>query len=452
MIEEATASHKSKVLMNLIEFLREKLTPTIEQKISRFLGESQPHVSIAVQSALPTILGGLIQQGTTEAGAQKVMDIIKDGGHTGDVLNNMADLLDNYDKSRLLVTIGSNIFGHFFGNTASTLTDKVANLSGIKNLSAESLLGLLSPVVLGAIGYVVHKENLGVDGLKKLLNEQREDVSKALPPLIAPHLPLRSITPVDTSADINEAKLTTPKPVDEVERNPKSKSEQPQAKRGDKSFANTLLPWLFLIILALLSAYYLRSCRVTTSEQSGETSSMIRNDTTAADNTTGFFGDSAMDADKEDSFNKPFLSDAESTRNSDNENVTTKSNKTPPANSKVQQNPARTPVARLDNASTPTITNQRLSSARSWIDLSPKSFKPNSAEVQDRSEINTLASYLKQNPNATIEITPAGEGQIAEDRAYALREQLYQKGIDISRIYLQPAWGSGDGVSIKVNR
>ncbi|MDP5120675.1 MAG: DUF937 domain-containing protein, partial [Spirosomaceae bacterium] len=81
--------------MNLIEFLREKLTASVIEKISSFLGESHENVATAMQAALPTILGGLVQQGTTDEGAKKIMDIIKDGGHTGDILNNMSGLLDN---------------------------------------------------------------------------------------------------------------------------------------------------------------------------------------------------------------------------------------------------------------------------------------------------------------------------------------------------------------------
>jgi outer membrane protein OmpA-like peptidoglycan-associated protein len=420
--------------MNLIEFLREKLTPIVEQKIGSFLGEPQPNVITAIQSVLPTILGGLIQQGTTDEGAKKVMDIIKDGGHTGDVLNNISGLLDNYDKSQLLVTIGSNIFNHFFGNTAVTLTDKIASLSKIKSSSAASLLGLMAPMVLGAIGYVVHKENLGISGLKKLLDEQREDVSKALPPLIAPHLPLRAIVPSPVQ-ETDEGRLTNSSSEEKAARPYRKRSKK---KSGDKSFANTFLPWLFLIILALLSAYYLRSCQVSSGDADFETTSI--NEAVGMDKLTGILDDSSAVVEGGDR-TVPFSTGDNTTGRAGSNSATPNTQDTTPASEG------------LESSRTPVVTAQQLRNAPSWVEISSGSFKSNSAEISNNNnEINTISSFLQQNPNATVSIAPAGNGRVSEDRAYAIREQLYQKGVDISRIIIEPARGSGNGVSIKVNR
>lgn len=431
--------------MNLIEFLRDKLTPTVEQKISSFLGESQFNVNTAVNNVLPTILGGLIQQGTTDQGAKKVMDIIKDGGHTGDVLDNISGLLDNYDKSQLLVTIGSNIFNHFFGNTATILTDKIASLSEIKNSSAASLLGIMSPLVLGAIGYVVHKENLGISGLKKLLDDQRDGVSKALPSLIAPHLPLRAIAP--TPLPENEVKLTSQQ-VSREEKVAKSRSEELKGKTNDKSFLNTFLPWLFLIILFLLSLYYARSCQLPFGDTDPETISI--GEFQEMDQSAGILDDSSVIV-EEGAETTPIPPVDEVPENDEKPSA----EKAPAVNTPSTRNRSSTVGDNSASSPTPSITTQQLRNTRSWVDVSTNSFEANSAEIQDRGEINVLASYLQQNPNATISIAPAGSGRVVEDRAYAIREQLYQKGIDVSRIIIEPyrgSYGSGSGVSIKVNR
>jgi hypothetical protein len=426
--------------MNLIEFLREKLTASVTEKISNFLGEPRQNVETAMQAALPTILGGLVQQGTSDEGARKIMDIIKDGGHTGDILNNLPSLLDNFDKSQLLVTIGTNIFNHFFGNTSLILTDKVANLSDIKNSSAVSLLGLTAPMVLGAIGYVVQKENLGISGLKTLLDEQREDVSKALPPVIAPHLPLRSISPLQ-----EEDQVVSPSKVEKTVQTKRVESKTPDKT---KSFVNNLLPWVFLVILGLLSAYYLRSCQVDSKDVNAST--MLESDLLMNGETLGIIDDSADIAYDDDDV----ILDTPPERSTlVPPSQSQRSNDEPTASIRNSASESLSPsINRNNESSGPILSAQVLRNSRSWINVSSGTFSSDNAEVRNFGEINTIASYLQQNLTATVSIAPTGSGRVAEDRAYAVREQLFQKGIDISRIIMEPQRRSSGGVSIKLNR
>lgn len=426
--------------MNLIEFLREKLTASVTEKISNFLGEPRQNVETAMQAALPTILGGLVQQGTSDEGARKIMDIIKDGGHTGDILNNLPSLLDNFDKSQLLVTIGTNIFNHFFGNTSLILTDKVANLSDIKNSSAVSLLGLTAPMVLGAIGYVVQKENLGISGLKTLLDEQREDVSKALPPVIAPHLPLRSISPLQ-----EEDQVVSPSKVEKTVQTKRVESKTPDKS---KSFVNNLLPWVFLVILGLLSAYYLRSCQVDSKDVNAST--MLESDLLMNGETLGIIDDSADIAYDDDDV----ILDTPPERSTlVPPSQSQRSNDEPTASIRNSASESLSPsINRNNESSGPILSAQVLRNSRSWINVSSGTFSSDNAEVRNFGEINTIASYLQQNLTATVSIAPTGSGRVAEDRAYAVREQLFQKGIDISRIIMEPQRRSSGGVSIKLNR
>jgi len=113
------------------------------------------------------------------------MDVLKDGGHTGEILDDLPSLLGNFDKTQLLITIGSNIFNYFSGNKSNGIVEKLSTLNGIRKTSASSLVGLAAPLVLGALGKVVGREGLGVSGLTRLLSEQREIVFGALPPAIA---------------------------------------------------------------------------------------------------------------------------------------------------------------------------------------------------------------------------------------------------------------------------
>ena len=170
--------------MNIIGLIKDKLTDSVIEKVSNFLGEHPENISLALDKAVPTVLGGIIQNTTTEESAGKVMDVLKDGGHTGEILDDLPNLLGNFDKTQLLITIGTNIFNHFLGNKSNGIVETISSLSNIRKTSASSLVGLATPLVLGALGKVIAREGMGVSGLMKLLNEQRDAVLAALPPVL----------------------------------------------------------------------------------------------------------------------------------------------------------------------------------------------------------------------------------------------------------------------------
>ena len=188
--------------MDILGFIKDRLTDSVIEKVSSFLGEHPDKIGPALNSAVPIVMGGIIRSASTEEGAGKVMDVLKDGGHTGEILDDLQSLLGNFDKTQLLITIGSNIFNHFSGNKGNSIVEKLSSLNGIRKTSASSLVGLAAPLVLGALGKVVSKEGLGVSGLTKLLSDQRESVFGALPPAIANQLNFKNTnSPVSSTKE-----------------------------------------------------------------------------------------------------------------------------------------------------------------------------------------------------------------------------------------------------------
>jgi OmpA-OmpF porin, OOP family len=413
--------------MDLLNLLKEKLTPSIIDKLSGFLGETPEDISTAINASLPTMLGGVIQQGTTEAGASKVMDILQEGGHTGDVLDDMPQILESFDKTQLFITIGSNIFSHFFGNTSNLIIDKVASLSSIRKTSASSLLGLSAPLVLGSIGKIVQKEGLGISGLMELLKKQREDVEKALPPSIVAHIPLKTTT---------TQKAETVKIVEQ-------NSQKKETKKED-SFVSKLFPWLLLAALALVAAYYLRGCEgmpslsKTTTKQD-TTSVSVMSDSSALLN----------ELEPVKTPEKEIVPKEKETKNSEPKVETTKK----VATIKEEVTPIKTEPKKEVTKNVDSNNNQSTTSliSGSWVNFSSNNFRSGNAELKNSTEIQRLANYLKQHRSA--EITISGGSRLSEDRAYAIREKLYEKGIDISRINISSSQhGSNGSVAIRLSK
>lgn len=75
--------------MDLLGLVKEQLTVSIVSKISSFLGESAENTNLAIDYALPAILGGVMEKASTTQGASDLLNIIRTGGYEGSVLSNL---------------------------------------------------------------------------------------------------------------------------------------------------------------------------------------------------------------------------------------------------------------------------------------------------------------------------------------------------------------------------
>lgn len=381
--------------MNLIGLIKEKLTSSVIEKISVFLGESSDNISIALNQVLPTILGVIIEA-TTEENTGMLMDVLKDGGHTGDILNDLPDLFASPDKTQLMITVGTNIIHHFYGGKIHGIADTIASLSDIRKTSAASLVGLASPLVLGALGKVVDTEGLGVSGLKRLLNEESENVMVAIPPILINKLVAKEDTSVNKSAKIKARRI------------PNSDEAQP----------SRIIMWTLMLILVLALAagvVYMFKYR--------EQKAILQQ--------TGLLPivDSGVTF-KNDTLTKVGMTDSaklvlpEKTVKTDS-----------------FSNSASIPPNGSSLVASAFLLSEELNHNTGWIPLPKLSFDTGSAEVRYAGGVNDIVRFLRNNPMAGITIAGGKRSindSLGEYRSYALRELLIERGIEQRRIIIQP--------------
>ena len=81
-----------------------------------------------------------------------------------------------------LVKDGVNTLGSLLGGSAvSALTGAVGRLTGISQGAGSSLIGILTPAVLGLLGKQQAAQGLDVSGLARLLASQKGNITAALP-------------------------------------------------------------------------------------------------------------------------------------------------------------------------------------------------------------------------------------------------------------------------------
>ncbi|MFD2519373.1 DUF937 domain-containing protein [Emticicia soli] len=399
--------------MKILGLIKDKLTDSVIEKVSNFLGEHPENISLALDKAIPTVLGGIIQNTTTEESAGKVMDVLKDGGHTGEILDDLPQLLSNFDKTQLLITIGTNIFNHFLGNKSNGLVETISSLSNIRKTSASSLVGLATPLVLGALGKVITKEGMGVSGLMKLLNEQRDTVLAALPPAVINKLVTKE-EPVSKKTAKEQAK---------EKKKEKEKDANPNPNTGGG--AAVWIPWILLALVLIAILFYVFKYK---KEQDAQQANLP-----AVDSTAIGLPDTTFTATPTDSVS-----------------ITTpvETPEPKPVETKVEEKKAdllKVVEKPTTNTSTTTSANNvvlsdALQNNASWIALTNLNFRSGSAEISNKGDVNDLVKFLKNNSKARITIAGGSQssgGTLGEDRAYALREVLLERGVRESQIDIQ---------------
>jgi hypothetical protein len=436
--------------MDIINSLKSRIGGADEIRLSQFLGESADSVDRSMVLSLNAMLGGLKEIAKKEGDASGIMKVINDGGHSGDLTDDLSGLFKNSDKIQLLITIGKNINNHFFKDKVDGLIDKISSQGAISKISASSLLSLSAPLVLGALGKNIRLEGLDIIGFtSKLLNEnltEGEDLIEDLK--------------YTTNAKVEV------KAVEEVivEENTVNRSYQRKEKSGD---ALNWIAWVMLALLGLAVAFYtFKDKYIGQSAKKGETVN-VPQDTSSYDIEEDIFD--ALNTDRKNNFEKEDIIKEETVPRKVVEPVTEKpviaksesKVPTPTSNSIVVQKTPSLSInsnrSSFENASTLATTDNRpmstkLNTSGIFFGINGLNYENNSAEIRNRGSVRELVNYLKGNLNRKIQIGGTGSSaRLAEDRAYGLQGVLFDLGVNINQTEILTYSVAGNGpVMVKI--
>lgn len=190
--------------MNLLDVLKSQLASgNTMDVISNLLGENKTATSSGLNAILPTLLGSLIQKGSTTEGAGNLLNIIKTGGHDGSVLNNIGSLLGGGEKTSNFLNSGSGLLNTLLGDKLGGVASIISGLSGLKSGSTSSLLQLAAPLVMGLVGK--HSAGKSASGLSSMLLSQSDFVKAALPSGVSSLLGLSSLSSPSSSTSTSSS-------------------------------------------------------------------------------------------------------------------------------------------------------------------------------------------------------------------------------------------------------
>lgn len=171
---------------SLVSQVMQFLTPDMIAKIASALGLERTVGQKAITGAVPAILSGLAGLASTPDGARRLSGAMSQQG-TG-VLDSLQNMIGGSGQKAFADSGASMLSGLLGGGATAALTQSVGKFAGIGEGASKSLLGMLGPVVMGALGRQQHSAGLDASGLASMLVSQKDQFVTAIPSGLADRL------------------------------------------------------------------------------------------------------------------------------------------------------------------------------------------------------------------------------------------------------------------------
>jgi len=168
--------------INLNSVVTQLLTPDVIAQIASFVGIDRSAAQKAAGATIPTILAGLSDLVGTPSGANQLSRLLSQ--QQGSPM----DLRRNSGAQGLAQTGSDMLTGLFGGRTMDAMSQAIGRFAGAGNSGGKSLLALVGPLVLGALGKQQRDAGLDANGLASLLRSQKDQIMAAIPPGLADQL------------------------------------------------------------------------------------------------------------------------------------------------------------------------------------------------------------------------------------------------------------------------
>jgi Bacterial protein of unknown function (DUF937) len=171
---------------NLVSVVMQFLTPDMIAKIASALGLDRTVAQKAIGGAVPALLASLADVASTPAGVRQLTNTLAQ--QQPGSLESLKTLIGGSGQNTLVETGSSMLSSLFGGGALDTMAQSIGKFAGVDGGSSKSLLGMLGPVVLAALGQQQRSAGLDANGLASLLGSQKAQIAAAIPSGMADQL------------------------------------------------------------------------------------------------------------------------------------------------------------------------------------------------------------------------------------------------------------------------
>ncbi len=171
---------------NLVSIVMQFLTPDMIAKIASSLGLDRSATQKAVGGAVPALLSSLVDLVSTPSGARQLTNALAEP--QAGSLESIKSLIVGSDQKTIAETGSKMLSGLLGGGAIDTMAQTIGKFAGIGEGSSKSMVGMLGPVILGALGQQQRSAGLDAGGLASLLGSQKAQIAAAIPSGLADQL------------------------------------------------------------------------------------------------------------------------------------------------------------------------------------------------------------------------------------------------------------------------
>lgn len=156
---------------NVLDLLNSNLTGDVMRQFSDRIGADEKQTSAATQGAINILLAAMNKNAKSEEGASGLLNALQHD-HDGSVLDNLMDFAKGQSSLSNRTTNGAGILGHLLGSNQGNAIEMLTKMSGLNKDKSSSLLSMLAPIVMGAVGKSMfnNNSNSGTGGLMDILS------------------------------------------------------------------------------------------------------------------------------------------------------------------------------------------------------------------------------------------------------------------------------------------
>ena len=172
--------------INLVSLVTQFVTPDMIARIGSVLGLDREATQKAISGAVPAILSGLAGVASAPGGVRQLSNALTQ--QSGGMLDSIGSLISGPGQKSLADSGSGMLSSLIGGGTMGALVQSLGQFAGIGHGASRSLLGMLAPVVTGALDRYQHSEGLTPNGLAQMLTSQKDQIAAAIPSGLADQL------------------------------------------------------------------------------------------------------------------------------------------------------------------------------------------------------------------------------------------------------------------------
>jgi uncharacterized protein DUF937/PRC-barrel domain protein len=162
---------------NIVSTISRFLTPELISKMASATGLDRTMAHKATAAAVPAILTGLADTAAKAGGARQLANAVAE--QPSELLGNIANSLSG--AQQMADKGASQLSGLLGGAVPGMLASTIGRFLGIDEGSMRTLLGLVTPIILGVLGREQRAQGMDANGLARLLSGQKDEIASAMP-------------------------------------------------------------------------------------------------------------------------------------------------------------------------------------------------------------------------------------------------------------------------------